>query len=123
MKQILYVLIALILCTNAFATPFSGYNPTDAEVCTSGEFGNAVSVTDTNTAVNFSADSKAIYVENTGANELYFDPRDGVAAATSTGGILLQAGEARSLSGFQTRSVGIIASSGETTTAFVEICY
>ena len=55
---------------------------------------------------------------------MYVDPRDGVAvAADSDGGIKIEAGNNMELSSFQTRSIGLIASSAETTTAQVIVCY
>ena len=123
-KIILTTLLLILMPTLVFAVPYSGYRYEDSQRCSSGEFYNAVSVTDTNTNIALSADTKAIYVENIGTtNELYFDPRDGVAAATSTGGIILRAGQSRAISGFETRNIGLIASSAETTTAYVEVCY
>jgi len=60
-----------------------------------------VSVTDSNTQVTFSRDTKAIYIENIGANELFFDPSDGVAVA-DTSHAKLEPGDNRSLTAYAT---------------------
>jgi len=81
-----------------------------------------VAVTDTNSQVTAPRDTKSIYIENIGANELYWDPSDGVAVA-NTSHSKLEPGDNRSLSYFATTSIGIIADTAETTTALVEVCY
>jgi len=80
-----------------------------------------VSVSDTNTQVTFTRDTKAIYIENIGANEIFWDPADGVAVA-DTSHSKLEPGDNRSLSTFATLAIGIIASSAESSTALVEVC-
>lgn len=125
MRIIATLIVSLFLCPLLFADQFNGYNERDWLRCSTGEFQNNISVTQTNTKLTFGQDTKALYVKNTGStNEMYVDPRDGVALASdSNGGIKLNAGEDIELSSFQTRSVGLIASSGETTTAQVVACW
>lgn len=125
MKKLIAVLLALTLFAQPVlaANKFDSYNEREWLRCTTMEINNAVAVTDTNTNVAFNRDAKAIYVENIGANELYLDVSDGIAVASATGGILIPAGDNRSISSFQTRSIGLITSAAETTTAFVEVCY
>lgn len=119
------LIIFLIICTPVFADTKNGYNSNDWLKCDTGVFKNAESISDTNTMLTFSKDTKALFIKNTGdTNEMYVDPRDGVAVASNdNGGILIEAGENIELSQFQTHKVGLIASSGESTTAQVIACW
>lgn len=127
MDKYLYLIILVVLLLLspfvAYADSFDDYRVEDVLQCTTWNVNNDVSVTDTNSQVTFTKDTKALYVENSGSNELYYDPVDGVAVANGTGGDKLEPGESRSWSGFKTRTVGLIASSGETSSAKVVGCY
>jgi hypothetical protein len=118
------VVIGLSFCGIGLAATFNDYNERDFLKCDGGEFLGAQAVTATNTTLTFTKDTKALFIYNRGANEVYVDPRDGVAVASdANGGIRIEAGESRDLSAFQTRSVGIICSTTETSTVQVDVCY
>ena len=127
MRYFLYpTILSLLLLLSPFVSygeSFDDYRVEDVLQCTTWNLNNNVSVGDTNSQVTFTKDTKAIYIENSGSNELYYDPTDGIAVANGTGGDKLEPGESRSWNGFKTRSVGVIASSGESTTAKVVGCY
>lgn len=125
MKKIisLIVLFLFIGSSVALAKPYSGYSSRDWLRCTTGTFLNAQAVTATNTVITLSQDTKALYIKNVGANEVYVDPRDGIAVANDNdGGIKIESGDDFELSAFQTRSFGVIASSGETSTVQIITC-
>jgi hypothetical protein len=79
---------------------------------------NAVAVTQTSQTVNFGFYAQSILVVNDGSNELFFTLSSGT--ATTTTGFRVNAGETFALKGVGlngTSALGIIASTGETTTA------
>lgn len=124
-KVIALALVLMFVCSGSvWAKTYNDYNEQDFLRCDGGEFQGAVAITDVNTTLTFTKDSKAVYVFNRGANEVYVDPRDGVAVADNdNGGIRIEPNESRDLSAFQTRSIGIIASAAETATVQVDVCY
>ena len=127
-RLVLFLTVLCLACLapqRGYAETKDGYNTGDWQRCTTGVFKNAISVSATNTQLTFTRDSKALYIKNTGdTNEMYVDPRDGTAAATDDdGGIKIEAGKDIELSQFQTHKLGLIASSGETTTAQVIACW
>lgn len=126
MKKLLGLVLALTLGMSvlAYAQTKDVYNSDEFARCTTGEFDGSVAVTDTNTQLIFAKDTKALFVKNRGTDEVYVDPRDGIAVASDDdGGILILANESRDLSSFQTHKLGLIASTAESTTVQVDVCY
>jgi len=124
MKPILYIAAILLISNIAYAQTKDAYNRDEFTRCTFGEFDASVAVTDTNTQLTFTKDTKALFIKNRGTDEVYVDPRDGVAVASDDdGGIFIDGGESRDLSSFQTHKLGLIASSAESTTVQVDVCY
>lgn len=126
MKKILTLalVLAMAFCGVVSAETYSAYNHGDWLRCTDGEFQGALAITDTNTKHSLSTDMKSGYVCNRGANEVYVDPRDGVAVADNDdGGIRVEPNECRRLDSFQARDIGLIASAGESTTVQLDVCY
>lgn len=119
-KFLLALLISSFITGVAYATSFDDYTVQQIGQCETYTATQA-SVTATNSQVTYTKDTKALYIENIGANELYIDPGDGVAIA-NTAHDKLEPGDNRSLNGFKTRVVGLIASTSETTTALVVAC-
>jgi len=124
MKKLLFIGLALLLCGVAFADGGEDFTVQQVSQCT--DFvGSVESITDSNTAVGlFTAPytTKALYLENVGANEAWVDLDDDTATAGTSDEIRLDPGSFRSFSGHKTSNIGIIASSSETTTVLVEAC-
>jgi len=121
MKRLgIFALLFLCFAPVLWCKSFDDYTIRQVSQCTKYTGNSSVNVTDVSTVVTFTKDTKAIYIENTGNNELFFDLNDGTA---TTSDYKLEPGENRSFVGFKTRTVSIICSSGETTTATVEVCY
>jgi len=126
MKKLIGLTLALVFSFNTlvYAVEKNAYSSEEWERCSTGEFDASVTVTDVNTSITFTKDTKALFINNRGANEVYADPRDGIAVASDDdGGIFIDAGESRDLSSFKTHRLGLIASSGESTTVQVDVCY
>lgn len=123
MKKLTFLVLLLCLSSVAFAASFDDYTLQQVSQC-SKLTAEEVSATATNTTVDFTRDTKAIYVENTGAtNEVYIAVNSGVATVGTANEIKLKAGENRALVGFKTRSIGVVCDTAETTTVTVEACY
>lgn len=126
MKKLMVMLVSLmfLLPSIGFSNPRGDWG-TELQMMQCSHYeSNSVSVTDTSSSVTFSKDTKAVYVENLGTtNEMYVNLNGSTATTGSNGEILLNAGKNRSVDGFTTSSVSVIASSGETTTALVEACW
>lgn len=126
MKKFLMILISamFLLPSVGFSNPQGNWG-TELQMMQCSHYeSNSVSVSDVSSSVTFSKDTKAVYVENIGTtNEMYVNLNGSTATTGSNGEILLTAGKNRSVSGFMTSSVSVVASSGETTTALVEACW
>jgi len=121
--KVFSILLVLILCfiPLVFATA-RGDDQTIEQITKCESYsGQQVSVTDTNTTVTFTTDTNAIYIENLGANEVFFAPDDGVAVADTSHG-KLEPGDNRSLSNYATTKIGFISSAAETSTILLEVC-
>lgn len=124
-KFVIALLVSLLSLSPAVFAESNGRWNTEVELakCTHYEV-DIVASTDTNTPLTYARDSKAVYVENTDAtNEVWIDLDDGVATAGSGNEIRLDAGQNRSVNGFQTHKIGVINSSSETATVKVEVCW
>lgn len=119
------ILATLLISPVCYASEKDVYSRDEFARCSNGEFDGSVAVTDVNTTITLAKDSKAIFIKNRGStNEVYVDPRDGVAVASDDdGGILINPGESRDLSSFKTHKIGLIASSAESTSVQVDVCY
>lgn len=84
---------------------------------------STVSTSDVNTMLTYAKPTKGLYFENSGSNEVYLDFHDGVATTGQDRETLLAAGANRSFQGLHTSQIGLINSSGETSTVTVEACY
>jgi hypothetical protein len=123
MKKLFALLILglILIPTVVFATS-RGDDPTFERYMKCDNYtARQIAVTATNTTLTFSRDTKAIYVENIGSNEIYWDPADGVAVA-DTNHSKLEPDDNRSVSQFATLAIGFICSAGETSTVLVEVC-
>lgn len=126
MKKMLVFLTLLVWCISGIALADGNEDFTLQQVsqCTN-YVASIESITDSNTTVTlFTAPyvAKAIYVENLGDNEAWVDFDDGLATAGTEDEIRLDPAGTRSLSGFKTSTIGIVASTGEATTVQVEAC-
>lgn len=113
--------VLLLFSTPLFADVFNDYNTYPSiEISYQNEANNSVSVTSTATTVTFSKDTKAIWIDNEGSNEVYVN-LFGTTATTADSKI--NAGENRGWNGFQTRAISLVCDTAETTTVNVEAIY
>ncbi len=123
MKKFIFFTLLLCLFTSvAFAQSFEDYTLQQVSQCDDVQV-TIVSATQANTAVTFANDTKAVYAINLGAtNEAFVDLDDSVATAGTSDEVQLNAGQSIAINGLKTRGIGVICSTGETTTVQVVAC-
>lgn len=124
MKKVILTLgFIIIFAMPVMAKSFESFTTEQILQCENYET-EEIAVTSTNTTFSFTRTTKAVYVENTGStHEAYIDLNDGTAVADADLALVLEPGANRSVSGFKTKTIGLIASAGESTTVRVEACF